>query len=96
MTKEEKETVITWNMKADECSVYTCQRTIWQKLEIYGFKPKEEFINDGKVFAKEFVIPKKLINIRKPFILSKRNKFIRSERMKSIRQAKPFTTKIAT
>ena len=67
MTKEEKETIINWNMaEPDKANVYTCQPGIWKKLERLGFVAIHEYKQTGKTVAKEFMIPRNYVKLGKP------------------------------
>lgn len=73
MTKEEKETIITWNMAdLSKADIYTCQPGIWRKLGRMGFEAYEVWPPNGKVLSKSFEIPRGIIGIR-PMRKSRKN-----------------------
>ena len=68
MTKEEKETIICWDMAdLSKADVYTCQPGIWRKLERMGYIAYDVQPPKGKVISKSFTVQRSkrgLVGIR--------------------------------
>lgn len=66
LSRVEKETIINFNDAEDTACIYTCNRRWMRQLEKYGFKATREHIDKGRVYAKEFEVPKELIRVPRP------------------------------
>ena len=74
MEKDEIETVITWSKADKEAEVYSCMPNIWGKMKKLGYKPISEDKNNGKIVAKSYQIPVKIIKFRNPRKLTEEQK----------------------
>ncbi|MFC1963115.1 hypothetical protein ACFLVI_00800 [Chloroflexota bacterium] len=64
LTKQEQETIINWNDEESVAYIYTCNQGWISHLEKLGFQPNIVHKDGRKIYAKEFIIPKRMI--RKP------------------------------
>lgn len=69
LTRQERETVIDFNEAEGVAHIHTMSAQVWRNLERKGFKAIEVH-GEGKVYGKEFEIPKHLVSIRRPRRLS--------------------------
>lgn len=72
-TAQERETTINFNDAEDVAHIYTRQRVVWEDLKRRGFKPSK-IDKNGRIYAMTFDVPKNLVLIRKPRILSAKEK----------------------
>lgn len=73
MTKNsETETVITWTADDDRATVYSLMPRIWRQcIQAGGEEIRlDEGIRDGKKAGRTFLVPVKLVKIRKPRVLT--------------------------
>lgn len=73
----ERETTITFNEAESEAMVWSASQPVLRRLKKMGFEP---YRNDGE--GKSFKLPKKLISIRFPRIVSEAAKNAFKERMR--------------
>jgi|GEM_PF-1176121 len=66
LSRVERETIINFNEGEGIAYIYTCNQRWMRQLEAYGFKPAREYTDDGRVYAKEFEVPKELIRVPRP------------------------------
>ena len=66
LSRAERETIINFNEGEDTAYIYTCNQRWMRQLEKYGFKADREYAIKGRVYAKEFEVPKELIRIPRP------------------------------
>lgn len=66
LSKVERETIINFNEGEGIAYIYTCNQRWMRQLEKCGFKPAREHADKGRVYAKEFEVPKKLFRIPRP------------------------------
>ena len=83
MTSEERETVIQFDAGSDEARVYTCQRSLAQRLGRLGFKPTRVDHNSQREVAWHFEVPKSYVLVRRP-----RRVVLTETRREQLRQAR--------
>lgn len=66
LSKVEHETIINFNEGEEIAYIYTCNQRWMRQLEKCGFKPVREHADKGRVYAKDFEVPKALIRIPRP------------------------------
>ncbi len=76
----ERETTITFNEVEDTASIWTASEPMYRKLKKLGFYPVED-----RDRSATFEIPKKCISVRKPKILSEKQ---RAASLRSIQAAR--------
>lgn len=90
MTREEQETVITFDRASDEMNVYTADPNLMARLDkLDAYKKWREHRFEGKVIAADYRADKKLLTLRTKKLtrnMTDEQKKAASERMKSIRQ----------
>ena len=65
LTKYERETIILYNEAEPTATVYTCSKTLMNRLERMGFQRTKQETDNGAVISAEYLIPdKKLVSIR--------------------------------
>lgn len=75
LSREDRETVISFNEAASTAFVFTCNQGWIRHLEKLGLKPTEVHRDEGKVYAKEYQLSKKWVGKpRKPRQLSAERK----------------------
>jgi hypothetical protein len=74
LSKWEKETIINFNEEKLMASIYTCSKSIIKRCEKLGLKLVDNIIDGDQIISKTFEIPKKLIKITKPRILTEEKK----------------------
>jgi len=67
--RQERETTITFNEVEDPASIWTASEPMYRKLKKLGFYPVED-----RDRSATFEIPKKFISVRKPKILSEKQR----------------------
>lgn len=65
-TNEERETVIRYDQTPEEANVWTCDPALMRRLEARGVKPSRVEKDGGRVFAKEYRVPKRWVKISPP------------------------------
>lgn len=91
ITREERETVITWDESSDRVTIYTCSKPIMRRCEKLGFNQIDEQHltkeDGGGLASKTFKCTRKDILIRKfkPQKLSDVERQLRAERMSNLR-----------
>ncbi len=66
LSKYETETVIRFNDEDGSAIVYTCHRRVMTAMEKRGVMPAKEHKHNGRVFAREYLVPKEWIKINPP------------------------------
>jgi hypothetical protein len=65
LSKQERETILAFNEAENVAYVYTCNRGWMSHLKRLGYEPTATHADgDGRVYAKDFIIPKAMV--RKP------------------------------
>lgn len=92
MTAEECETIIRWDRASDEMHIYTCDSTVWNRLDkspdVYKFIKADT--EDGKVVSKNYLSHKKMCTLRSKKVervTTDEQREVSRERMRSLRQA---------
>lgn len=92
LSKLEQETIITYNAEEKEAHIYSADPVVMRKLSNNPeYKHIKDYINGGRVIAKDFTFDKKLITLRskkKTVTLTDEQKAQASERMKAMHKAK--------
>lgn len=76
LSNEEKETIIIFNDSEKTASVYTCNKSLKNKLDRFCSEEQEFTIIREDKYSKTYMIPKKCVKIFKP------RKFSEEERQK--------------
>ena len=84
MAKEERETIINFTEADDEAQIYTCNRKFKNKLRRMGYEPTEADAVGGELF----VVPRNILQIRKPRELSDEDREEAKKRLKQVRKEK--------
>lgn len=97
LTSYEQETIINFNEEEKTAVVYTYNKAIIKMLDKYCLDYPEMFklIKTeayGKHISKSFVIPKKYVKIRKPKILSEKQKVSAIDKAKQMRAFKSLVS----
>lgn len=89
MTFEEQETIIRWDRKNPEATIYTHEPSLKRKLqEIEHQFPDKVKLENSDEDSVEYIVPKELISIRKPRILSDVHKEKMRQNISKARQSK--------
>lgn len=84
LTKTEQETIISYDNQNDECDIYTCDRKLMNRLDGLCKKHPDAFkCKKQDKYSKTYIVPKKLVSIRAPKILSE-------EQKQKLREHSPF------
>jgi len=83
LSKYEKETVITFNDKDDMATIYTCNKSLINKLDKFCSKSPVILLKKSDEYSKTYIIPKKYISIRFPHKISEE---LREKRAKKARE----------
>lgn len=90
MTKEEQETVITWDKSSCMMRVYTADPVLIRRLRgLQSYKLITEHRQGGEVIACEFEAEKRLLTLRSKLskvVLTEEQREERRERMRKIRK----------
>ncbi len=78
--RQERETTITYNEVEDTASIWTASEPMYRKLKKLGFYPVED-----RDRSATFKIPKKCVSVKKPKILSEKQ---RAASLKSLQAAR--------
>lgn len=84
----EQETVITFNRAEDTAQIYTADPAMIRKMDDLSRKTTEIKAVEEMEGAKRYILPKKLISIRKPRKFSEEQKQIATERLRKMRGEK--------
>lgn len=89
LTKEERETIITFNEAEKEAEVHTYNRAMQKKLkQLHQQHPAEFIFIKGDEDCQVYRFPKRLVSIRGIRNLSKKQKEEAAERLEKAREAK--------
>ena len=89
MTFEEQETIIRWDRKYPEATIYTHEPSLKRKLiELEHQFPNKVKLENSYEDSVEYIVPKELISIRKPRILSDEQKEKMKQNISKARQSK--------
>jgi len=80
--KQERETVIAFNEADPSASVWTASESVYRKLKKQGYKPVEDTERSAT-----FEVPKKCVSIRKPKVLTEKQKTNLTKRAVFMRNA---------
>ena len=64
--RHERETIVGYDETPDEANVYTCNAALMRKIEGHGIVAYREHRSNGKVYAKEYHVPKRWVKISPP------------------------------
>ncbi len=67
--REERETVIRWDEAGDTANIWTASESVYKQLKKRGYFPVEDHEDSAA-----FEVPKKSISIRKPRVLSEKQR----------------------
>lgn len=86
---EEQETIIRWDRKYPEANIYTFEPSLKRKLKEmeHQFPDMIELEREDKDFV-EYIVPKELISIRKPRVISDEAKEKMRQNITKARQSK--------
>ena len=79
--RHERETIIGYDESPDEAHVYTCNAALMRRIEAQGIVAYREHRNDGKVYAKEYRVPKRWVKIAPPRKVSEAQREQQRQRM---------------
>ncbi len=92
MRLEEQETVINYGRTDDYLTLWTSDQTVMTKIDkLKAWELVKTETSDGKIYAKEYRAPKKLLSFRsktKTRELTEEQRQVLSERMERARSAK--------
>jgi hypothetical protein len=84
LNKYEQETIINYNNGGKEANIYTCDRALMRKLDKLCEKHPEMFrLDKEEEYSKSYWLPRKLVAIRPPRILTE-------EQRQKLRDRSPF------
>jgi hypothetical protein len=85
LSKWERETIINFNEEELMASIYTCSKSVIKRCEKLGLKLVDNVTDGDQVISKTFEIPKKLVKITKPRVLTKERKKELRDRLKNLK-----------
>lgn len=88
LTKLEQETIILWNNQESIAEVYTCDSKIIKKLDRLVLEYQQINTKKQNEYSKTYILPKKLIGVKKPNKLSEILTENRKLNMIKVREAK--------
>lgn len=89
MTFEEQETIIRWDRKYPEAIIYTHEPSLKRKLQEMEHQfPDMVKLEKADNESVEYIVPKELVSIRKPRILSDEQKEKMKQNISKARQKK--------
>ena len=80
--RQERETVIVFNEADDSASIWTASEPVYRKLKRLGYEPVEDTERSAT-----FEVPKKCVSIRKPKVLTEKQKTNLTKRAVFMRNA---------
>lgn len=92
LSKLEQETIITYNAEEKEAHIYTADPAMMRKLSSNSqYKHIKDYVNGGRVVAKDFTFDKKLITLRSKRVkisMTDEQKAASAERLKAVNEAR--------
>lgn len=82
----EQETAINYSRNGESCNIWTCDSTVMTKLDKIYPCTQVHKDHDGNIWAKEYVIPKRLLSFRtdKTIMLSPQPKRKLSDKQREV------------
>ncbi len=91
LTREEQETIITFNAKNKNATIYTRDPTVMREVDslVIGYPDVFKCVGESDI-DKTYEMPKTAVSYRKPRRLSKKQKEGARERMRKINSKQAF------
>ncbi len=74
LSKEERETIISFNEKEDKATVYTCSTQVKNRLNELSLKSSDIYRKKEDEYSQTYIIPKKIIRFTLPRELSEEDR----------------------
>lgn len=88
----ERETIILFNEAEKTATVNTCNRSLTKQLKEFSQDLSSVVLISEDIYGAEFEIPKSMISIHKPRVLTKEQKKVIADRFAAIRALKSNPT----